>query len=317
MADFFSLRVRPWGLLKTAGCVILICSLLGFFGRYSWFADLMAHFRVQYSLGLLVLALIFAVSKRRLWAIILACGIIPNLIVIFPYCISGSTQPINPRGYKALLINVNTQTGDPVRVNQCVRDLDPDFVLFEEISSRWQNSLKALHDQYPYRIELPREDNFGMAFYTKHEPLNMKFIVIGAAGVPSVLAQFELDGNQLTILGTHPVPPAGAQYSKWRNEQLSQIPSVLADFSGARLVLGDLNATPWSYQYKMLLAQTGLNDTIIGYGLQMTWPSYMPLLWIPIDHCLVSDGIIVLDRDVHSSAGSDHYPLSVDFGFRR
>ena len=43
-----------------------------------------------------------------------------------------------------------------------------------------------------------------------------------------------------------------------------------------------------------------------------TWPTYNPLLWIPIDHCLVSPEIIVTDRQIGPDVGSDHYPIVVD-----
>jgi len=39
----------------------------------------------------------------------------------------------------------------------------------------------------------------------------------------------------------------------------------------------------------------------------------VPLLGIPIDHCLVSPEIIVTKRSVGPSVGSDHYPVIIDF----
>jgi endonuclease/exonuclease/phosphatase (EEP) superfamily protein YafD len=34
---------------------------------------------------------------------------------------------------------------------------------------------------------------------------------------------------------------------------------------------------------------------------------------VPIDHCLVSPEITILDRRLGPAVGSDHYPLIVDF----
>ena len=58
---------------------------------------------------------------------------------------------------------------------------------------------------------------------------------------------------------------------------------------------------------------TGLRDSSRGMGLQPTWPADIPLLWIPIDHCLYSDGIEIRGRRTGPDVGSDHFPLIVDF----
>lgn len=38
---------------------------------------------------------------------------------------------------------------------------------------------------------------------------------------------------------------------------------------------------------------------------------------IPIDHCLHSPDITVINRRVGSDVGSDHYPLIIDFSINR
>ena len=78
------------------------------------------------------------------------------------------------------------------------------------------------------------------------------------------------------------------------------------------IVLGDLNATPWSPVFKKLLGETRLVDARRGFGLRPTWPSTFPPLWIPIDHCLVSPGIEIRDFRVGPACGSDHHALVVD-----
>ena len=80
-------------------------------------------------------------------------------------------------------------------------------------------------------------------------------------------------------------------------------------------MIGDLNATPWSHGYRKLLRESDLYDSLVGSGRQASWPSGMGLAgklgMIPIDHCLVSLGVEVLDRDLGQASGSDHRPLVV------
>ena len=83
------------------------------------------------------------------------------------------------------------------------------------------------------------------------------------------------------------------------------------------LVLGDLNASPWSSHFRRFLRDSGLRDSAQGRGVQPTWPAGMPWLWIPIDHCLHSPQLQVVARHVGPNLGSDHYPVVVDFVVNR
>ena len=60
-----------------------------------------------------------------------------------------------------------------------------------------------------------------------------------------------------------------------------------------------------------------LHDSRLGCGIQPTWPAGRPLLWAPIDHCLVSKHVIVHSRRVSGNIGSDHYPVVIDFSIRQ
>ena len=63
--DFFRLSIRLWGLITAAGAVTGAASILGFFGAYNWFLDLCSHFRVQYFLGLSVVAMLLLIPRKR------------------------------------------------------------------------------------------------------------------------------------------------------------------------------------------------------------------------------------------------------------
>lgn len=122
--------------------------------------------------------------------------------------------------------------------------------------------------------------------------------------------------KRICAVATHPLPPGGRDYSRWRNDQLEQLPDFIRSPLPI-LLLGDLNVTPWNYHFRRLLDRTGLRDSAKGYGVQPTWPSYNPLLRIPIDHCLHSADIAIVDRRVGQSVSSDHYPVIVDFVISR
>lgn len=160
---------------------------------------------------------------------------------------------------------------------------------------------------------MPREDNFGIAFFSKHPFLRSEIRDIGEADVPSVIAVMKLPDGPLTLIATHPLPPASQEYSRLRNDQLARLPEIVRQANSPVLLLGDLNATPWCSHFKQLLRQSGLRDSSQGRGVQGSWPTCLPILLIPIDHCLHTAGVQVIGRTTGPKVGSDHFPLVVDF----
>jgi len=287
-------------------------TLFGFLGRFSWFLDLFSHFRVQYLLGLVILgALLFWGRRRRTAATFLAFACV-NLVLVLPLYFGRQNTPPGATSLRAMLLNVNTRLGDPERVKDVISNANPDILVLEEISSRWVSDLAWLTNSLPYSVIQPREDNFGIGLFSKLPLAESEIAYIGNAEVPSILATISTGKTNLRLIATHPLPPGGREYSQRRNEQLDRLPDYIRS-SLPVMLLGDLNVTPWNYHFHRLLKRTGLKNSAQGFGIQPTWPNYNPLLRIPIDHCLHSPDINIVDRRIGSDVSSDHYPVIVDF----
>jgi endonuclease/exonuclease/phosphatase (EEP) superfamily protein YafD len=305
--------LRLWGLLSAAGTVACATTVFGFLGSLSWFLDLFSHFRVQYLFGLVVLGVIFLAGRRRKTAVAFLGFAFVNLAVVL-LAVAGRTRAM-PEGapvMRAMLINVNTRFGDPVRVGQAIRDADPDLLVLEEISDSWMKDLTWLTNAYPHFLAHPQEDNFGIGLFSKRPFAEARIVYMGDAGVPSILATVEMGPTNLTVLATHPLPPGGAGYSRMRNEQLGLMPGYLYPARPSILV-GDLNVTPWNGYFRKLMKEAGLQDSAKGRGVQPTWPAQNILLRVPLDHFLHSPDVVVARRQVGPDVGSDHFPLIVDF----
>lgn len=313
---FLSLSIKPWGLLTAGGVVICVSTVFGFLGRFSWLLDLFSHFRVQYAIGLSVLGILLLVGRRPRTAATFLGFVCLNLALILPLYLGGSTVKVDPRPkLRVMLLNVNTRLGDPDRVREVIEAADPDILVLEEISSQWLSELAGLTTSHPHSLTEPREDNFGIGLFSKLPLVEGEVVYIGNAEVPSIQATLRTADTDLYVFATHPLPPIGRDYSRWRNEQLSRLPDYVQS-NLPTLLLGDLNVTPWSYHFRRLLARSGLRDSTKGYGVQPTWPNRNPLLRIPIDHCLHSEHIAIVNRQVGEDVASDHYPLIVDFVIR-
>jgi len=210
-----------------------------------------------------------------------------------------------------MLINVNSTTGDPEKVQDLISTENPDILVLEEITSKWVEALGTLPDEYPHHLVRPRTDNFGIALYSRFPLSHSAIESIGGAGVPSILTTATLPDGPVQLIATHPLPPFGGEYSRLRNDQLEQLPSHVHR-DQPTLLIGDLNTTPWSYTFRQLLNETGLLNSMKGFGIQPTWPMPNLLFGIPLDHVLHSSHLQVLDRRIGPPVGSDHSPVIVE-----
>jgi endonuclease/exonuclease/phosphatase (EEP) superfamily protein YafD len=76
--------------------------------------------------------------------------------------------------------------------------------------------------------------------------------------------------------------------------------------TGRTLVIGDMNATPWSSRLRDLSAKLVRLSPALG----STWFSSLPVLGLPIDHAFVTSDLRASAR-VGPGVGSDHLPLIV------
>jgi endonuclease/exonuclease/phosphatase (EEP) superfamily protein YafD len=214
-----------------------------------------------------------------------------------------------------MLVNVRTENQRYDLVIASINKYRPALLVLEEVNERWLYELARLRGDFPHAIEQPRDDNFGIALFSRI-PLNSnKIVYLGGTEAPSITAQLDVGGRRLTVLGTHPLPPGNSENFRLRNEQLSDAARFVRSQTSCVVVLGDLNATPWSYYFQRFLKESGLTDSSKGRGLHTTWPAGLNPLRIPIDHCLVSPEIGVVNRMTGNNVGSDHLPIVVDLDF--
>ena len=308
------MRLSFWGLAGALGFAAAVISLAGFLGAWTWWLEILSHFRVQYALCFLLLALAYAAGgKWRGFVGALSLALInaaPVFLFLWP---PAAPAPPNQTVFRAMLLNVNCRRGEPAAVRATIASAHPDFLVLEEISPRWLVELAPALAEYPFRKIQARHDNFGIGLFSRQPFDAARIEPFGIVDVPSVFADLTLAGRRLTLVATHPLPPGGALLAAERNRQLEWIARKIASVPGPVLLLGDLNTSPWSPAYRRVLATSGLADAAQGRSIRPTWPSFLPPLWIPLDHVLHSDEIAVHAFAVGPHVGSDHLPLVVDF----
>lgn len=235
-----------------------------------------------------------------------------NAYEIVPIYLSHN-DPQAPPGTELtlLLANVQRSNTEYSRLIEIVAVHRPDLLAVIEPDPTWVQALDTLTPLYPHQKIVARDDNFGIALYSRIPFDGVEVIDLGDTGAPSIAAKILLDKKEVTILATHPLPPPAKQHYDRRNSQLSAIATYIGARSGSKIIIGDLNVTPWSVYFSKLLHQSGLVDTRQGHGILATWPTYLPLMMIPLDYCLVSPDILTKNIATLPNIGSDHLPLLV------
>lgn len=320
------LRHRFENIVAILGLGASAATVAAFAGPLWWALDMTTHFRVQYFGGLLLAAVLMWVSRRRRLAVLFTVACLVNLGTIVPQYLPrapGPAHAIEVTGssgvpgvpLRLMQLNVLTENKRNDLVAAAIRHHDPDVLVLQEVNQAWIESLGEVLQAYPYTAVRTRRDNFGIAVFSRH-PMDAEIVAIGPRPVPSVVARVAVEGVPLSLIATHPLPPSGAEGSRHRDEHLAALAEVVRGLDGPVVVIGDLNATPWSAPFRALLRETGLRDASRGRGVHATWPANLPPMRIPIDHCLHSPEIEILSESVGADVGSDHYPLIVDARIR-
>ena len=314
----------PCSLLRQAGTlgflVLVGGSLLVWSARWFWLGEVAASFSWHLGwaggAGALLLASIQRPRLALAAALLAGVHLWPELSLWLPDERSGALEEPRPELTVASCNLLWTNTYREGLLEWLER-ADPDVVAFQEVSPLWREVLEGLSESHPYLLLSPPPEEWnrgtwGTAFLAR-VPITGERLIPPPEGLSRPLMEITtlLDGQPLILRGAHPVRPGRA----WRNAGRDAVLQTLArqDWSGAGILLGDLNVTSTSPSFARLLETSGLRDSRVGFGRQ---PSYttqalVPGLEIAIDHVLVSDSIHVLERRTGVLWGSDHRTVVV------
>ena len=307
------LQPRLTGLLQAAAFLTVVFSLATLADHLHRYLELFSHFRLQYLGAALLLSISLFVLRSRRWAALMLVIAIVNVVPVAPWYMA-EAEAASEDGTRIKLLLSNVYSGN--RNTQEVIDLlvaeNPDVVFLQELTGKRSESLRVLRDTYAYSLNIPRDDNFGVAVLSRHPFASAKVVESPPFKLPTLVVEVEFGDETIAFVTTHPMPPIGKNGFESRNTQLASIAELVNQFAGPRVLIGDLNTTMWGHHYGLLVEETGLINSRYGFGILPTWPTHLPFAMIPIDHCLVSDQFRVTDARTGPDIGSDHLPLIVE-----
>jgi endonuclease/exonuclease/phosphatase (EEP) superfamily protein YafD len=292
----------------------------------------LSPFRVQAGALLLAHLVFCLVLRRRRWAALFATIALFNVWAVLRPAIP---EPINACDssrppLKILFANVLSSNSDPAPLLALIASESPDLIALVEVNHRWQSQLApVLARDYPHSTFHSREDNFGLAVFTRDAFANIRLVAFADPEIPSLDLALRHGDRDFRFVVTHTLPPGDTAGSELRARHLAALGRWFADAttpalapSGAAstrgesplvFAVGDFNATPWCPSLRRLIAAARLHLAARGHAaVAATWPVAVPFLRIPLDHALLSESLVCTAYRVGPDIGSDHFPIILE-----
>jgi endonuclease/exonuclease/phosphatase (EEP) superfamily protein YafD len=321
------------GLLVIVGTM----TMAGFLSQCSFYCEMASHLRLIYMPVLAACAVASLLTRRRLVAtaaVVLLCvnvWAVSGLYGERPHSTMGSIAKAREQGavfdtaagetgsstrgsktdQSVKIMSINLWGGKNRKFAQAIAEIkrnDPDVIGFSEITWLWWKKLEPALVDYPYRS---MELKYGGIAVFSRLPLKESHIeYFGIKKRPRVATKCKMGDNYVNLLVVHPFAPL--KEFKQRNLELTELGAEVKHLNAPIVLAGDINCSPWSYYFSKLLHESGLEDSEQGFGAQPSWPAIRNHALIPIDHCLVSKDIQVVNRQIGRNIGSDHLPVIIE-----
>lgn len=296
------------------GVAATLATLLGFFGSTWWLFDVAANYRAHLAVILVIVAISYAVLFSRATGVFFLVMALINIATIVPLYTGSQPTATGDVGYKIVSFNVAQRSSIRESTYRWLRAENPDLIVLLESNQSWEAAAVELLRPYSIQSQLPIDRTYGITILAKS---SLETQLLQAAEVRDSVVRIEavIDEQPLVIYAVQTRSPNNESNSAYRDQYLVELARMVNQESLPTVVVGDLNATPWSYAFRELTGTTGLHNSMVGFGLQTTWPAtrWAPLR-IPFDHLLYGDGLTTVDRALGPMFGVDHRPIVVTIG---
>lgn len=310
--SFLSASLRLEGFVDICILMALSGTWLGLLGQWHWLLDLFSHFRWQYLIICLLAVAWTFWRKRRLMLCLSVASLLMNGWLIGSLGFRSSPAGVvEGQALHVICLNVLFDNPNKEGVMEYLRSSQADVIVLLEVTDAWSQALDELKDRYQHHLMRDQEDNFGVALFSRVPLHDLKLVQPPHSQMPSISARLKLDGRELVILGTHPVPPMSAHWAASRDAQLRDMAQYVADLKLPVLVMGDLNATPWCQGLRLLKEGARLDYRSPDPAWMPTWQVGTPFM-LPIDHSLCTPELVIAHRQIGPDVGSDHRPQEIE-----
>ena len=279
--------------------------------KSTFVTDTLSHFVLQGSISAALLILL-AILNRVSGPVYLVLLLTYFLCVgrMWPFLIKGKKPPGLGTKIKLLQVNVLRTNKGTAPLRALIRDENPDIIAVMEVNGAYEEMLRAQADVYPHQhILADYKTSWGIAVLSKWPLEALEVRYLGDPTIPSVFCKVTVDGRIVDVAAVHAHNPMKDFAA--RDREMAGLAAWFEKEQPAHLIVtGDFNATPYCAALRDMTRRMQLRSARDGRSFLGTFPVYtqVPFLRLPIDHTLVSEGLIVADFRLGPDIGSDHFP---------
>jgi endonuclease/exonuclease/phosphatase (EEP) superfamily protein YafD len=312
---------RTWATraLIALALLLVLVSILPLWWTDHWWVRLWDFPRLQVAGLLLIVGLGLCFVRLGRWRWALGATVIAALawqvshfIAYFrpyPKQVQSARDCPPDRQFSLLSANVLMTNRNYAGLLQMVEQRRPDVLLLLETDRQWARAVDPLASHYPFQLSEPLPNTYGLILMSRL-PMEGSILHRLQPGVPSAEALLKLrDGSEIRLHALHPEPPLPGDDSGERDAELVMVGRQVRDEGRAAVVIGDLNDVAWSRTSNLFRRVAGMGDPRVGRGLYPTFNARYPLLRWPLDHLFVSPHFDLIQIDVLTDIGSDHFPI--------
>lgn len=310
--------------LQIFGIVAILLTIFPFIPVDHWSIRVFDFPHLQLTLLTLVAFLIYFLKfdhKNRvdyIFSFILLGCFIFQAIKIFPYTAFSSYEVLDGDLTENSVISIYTanvlqDNENKILVIEDAKRYDADIVLFTETNTDWQKLLAMkFKGSYPYSVEIPLENTYGMLLYSKFELLGAEVKYLVEDTIPSIHSRIVLPSNDtIQMYAIHPAPPTPQHNpsSMDRDAEMMKVAKFTRNSRYPVVVMGDFNDVAWSETTALFQRVSGLLDLRKGRGFFSTYNAQSCIMRWPLDHIFTGPELRVLEVQLGDKTGSDHFPF--------
>jgi len=277
---------------------------------------LVSNFPVQLAVVALLVAIVEGLLRAPIGFAVAVLAVVLNAVVVAP-TFTADPYPVAPHAARLTIGHLNAQTRG-VDADALGRYLTAGaFDVFVVLDPLQSDVARIAHAAPGYRVRTTGSRPGPASDFVRTVVLS-RIPVADVAHPPDLglgpsAVSFTIpngDGPiQALIIGTD--SPTSPTRARARDRTLDAAARWSTHQTPRRIVMGDFNATPWSPAFHHLLTAGRLDNSLRGFGLQVSWPTATFLVRIPIDHAVLGSGLAAVDRGTGPDFGSQHRALRV------
>lgn len=299
--------------------LLLLCGLgaaigFGYLGRLHLAFDAFAHLRLYLAALLLLLVPVLLILRLRIEAVFaILLGLAAIIQTTLPDMATQlASKDTSQPTYRLMQMNLRFDNPTPEAALSLIGAARPDVITLGEVSDMWRERLGLLDAAYPYRVICPQPSHIGGTAILSRRPFVEGFEPHCGDRGSFAKIRIDLGGREIEIATLHMGWP-------WPFEQPWQMPRLiplLEDVDHDAIIVGDLNAVPWSHAARRI-AEAGNASILRGIGpswLDRRLPDQLrPLIGLPIDNLMLKGDVIATGLQRLANPGSDHLAILLEF----